>query len=338
MSQTTRPARTDTAPVLRPVVVADVGGTNTRVALARGRVVDTSSIRRYRNAGVARLEDLLRRYLDETAPGPVGGACVALAGPVRGGAAQMTNFGWTLTEGDLAAAIDAPAQGVALLNDLQAQGQALDSIAPGHLQPLRAGTDEPGAARLVIGFGTGVNAAAVQPLQGGRGWLVPPAEAGHIHLPVADDTDAALAAWMRQDPGFASVEDVLAGSGLERLYRFHAERDGARGQLDAAAIMAGIDAADPLALTVGAHYIRLMARYTALLALVHLPFGGIYVIGGVARAFAPHAEALGFDAAFCQMGRFSDFVAGFSVSVLTDDFAALTGCAAYLDALALHRH
>ncbi len=320
---------TDTA---RPVIVADVGGTNTRVALAHGSMVDTGSIRRFRNAGVARLEDVLRRYLDDTAPGPVAGACVALAGPVRNGAAQMTNLGWALTEADLAAATGAARESVALLNDLQAQGQALDGLAPEHLQPLRAGKPEPGAARLVIGFGTGVNAAAVHPLPGG-GWLVPAAEAGHIHLPVADDTDAALAAWMRTEPGFASVEDVLAGSGLERLYRFHAQRTGTPERLDAAAIMAGIDAGAPRACAVGAHYIRLMARYAALLALVHLPFGGICFIGGVARAFAPHAEALGFDAAFREMGRFSDFMDAFPVSVLTDDYAALTGSAVYLDAM-----
>lgn len=319
---------TDTA---LPALVADVGGTNTRVALAHGGVVATESIRRYRNAEAARLEDVLRRFLDETAPGPVGGACVALAGPVRNGAAQMTNLGWALTEADLANATGAAPDRVALLNDLQAQGHALASIAPEHLQPLRTGRPEKGAPRLVIGFGTGVNAAAVYPLSGG-GALVPPAEAGHIHLPVADDLDEALAAWMRAEGTFASAEDVLSGSGLERLYRFHAERAGRPDRPDAAAIMAAMGADDTCARETGAHYVRLMARYTALLALVHLPFGGIAFIGGVARAFAPHAGAFGFDAAFRHVGRFSDFVAAFPVAVLTDDFAALTGCAAYLHA------
>ena len=318
----------DAAP---PVLVADVGGTNTRVALARGGAVDTGSIRRYRNAGAARLEDVLRRYLDEAAPGPVGGACVALAGPVRDGAARMTNLGWALTEDDLAQATGAPRTQVALLNDLQAQGHALPGIAPENLQPLRAARPEPGATRLVIGFGTGVNAAVVHPLPGG-GALVPPAEAGHIHLPVADDLDAELAAWMRGQGTFASAEEVLAGSGLERLYRFHAERAGHPDRLDAAAIMAAMDADDACARATGAHYMRLMARYATLLALVHLPFGGIAFIGGVARAFAPYTDAFGFDAAFCQMGRFSEFVTAFPVAVLTDDYAALTGCAAHLHA------
>ena len=315
-----------------PVLVADVGGTNTRVALAHGASVDLDSIRRFRNAGFARLEDVLRRYLaDAGMTGAIGGACVALAGPVRDGAAQMTNLGWHLNRADLARATATVPERVALLNDLQAQGQALPRIAPDNLIPLRRGQPDPGGARLVIGFGTGVNAAPVQPLPGG-GWLVPAAEAGHVHLPVADDEDAALAHWLRAESGFASVEDVLSGSGLERLYRFHAQRAGGGEYLAAAQIMEQMAEGAPLAGAAGRHYIRLMARYAAALALVHLPFGGIVFIGGVARAFAPYAESFGFDIAFCEMGRFSDFVADFSVDVLTDDYAALTGCAQYLAA------
>ena len=313
-----------------PVLVADVGGTNTRVALAHGGSVDRTSIRRLRNAEFPRLEDALRRYLDVAAPpGGIGGACVALAGPVRNGAARMTNLGWALTLDDLARATGAPPGRVALLNDLQAQGQALDQIARDNLIPLRHGQPDRGGARLVIGFGTGVNAAPVQPLPGG-GRLVPAAEAGHIHLPIADDEDAALALWLWGEQGFASAEDVLAGSGLERLYRFHARRAGVEDRLPAAQIMEQIAEGAPLAQATGRHYIRLMARYAAALALVHLPFGGIAFIGGVARAMAPYADPFGFDAAFCQMGRFSEFVADFAVDVVTDDYAALTGCAQYL--------
>ena len=319
-----------TAP-LPPVLVADVGGTNTRVALAHGGSVDRTSIRRLRNAEFPRLEDALRRYLDVAAPpGGIGGACVALAGPVRNGAARMTNLGWALTLDDLARATGAPTGRVALLNDLQAQGQALDQIARDNLIPLRRGQPDPGGARLVIGFGTGVNAAPVQPLPGG-GWLVPAAEAGHIHLPIADDEDAALAHWLRGEQGFASAEDVLAGSGLERLYAFHAYEAGVSQAQGVAAIIAAMEAGDALAQRTGRHYVRLLAQVTADLALITLPFGGIYYIGGVARAMVPWFERFGFEAAFTDMGRFSDLVARFPLALVEDDFAALTGCATYLD-------
>jgi glucokinase len=66
------------------------------------------------------------------------------------------------------------------------------------------------------------------------------------------------------------------------------------------------------------------------LALGHLPFAGVYLIGGVARAFTPWLAEFGFAEAFRAKGRFSGFMEQFGVQVVTDDYAALTGCASHL--------
>ena len=307
-----------------PALVADVGGTNTRVALARGRTLVAGTTERFRNAEFAGLEQILEAFLARHRKRPAR-AAVALAGPVRGDRAEMTNLGWTVEAGALADACGV--QDVALLNDLQAQGHALPHLPESHLRRIRAGQPE-GGTRLVIGLGTGVNAAPVYPF--GNGHLVPPAEAGHIHLPLHEALDYRLADWLIARRGFASVEDVLAGSGLERLHAFHASEAGVSQALDAAAIMASMEKGDALAQRTGRHYVRLLAQVTADLALVTLPFAGVCYIGGVARAMAPWFERFGFEAAFTDMGRFSDLVARFPLAVVEDDFAALTGCAAYL--------
>ena len=44
-------------------LVADIGGTNTRVALADGKVVRQASICRYANAEFSSLEPVLTRYM-----------------------------------------------------------------------------------------------------------------------------------------------------------------------------------------------------------------------------------------------------------------------------------
>ena len=61
-------------------LVADIGGTNTRVALAGGAEVDRSSIRRFPNADHAGLGEVLTRYLADAGSPTVEGACVAVAG------------------------------------------------------------------------------------------------------------------------------------------------------------------------------------------------------------------------------------------------------------------
>ncbi len=308
-----------------PSLVADVGGTNTRVALARGGVLIAGTTERFRNAEFAGLEQVLAAYLERHRNAPKR-AAIALAGPVRGGVAEMTNLGWRVEAGALARACGFDS--VSLLNDLQAQGHALPHLPETHLRRIRAGAPEDGA-KLVIGLGTGVNAAPVYP--NGAGHLVPPAEAGHIHLPLHEALDYRLSDWLIARRGFASVEDVLAGSGLERLYAFHAYEAGVSQAQDVAAIIAAMEAGDALAQRTGRHYVRLLAQVTADLALITLPFGGIYYIGGVARAMVPWFERFGFEAAFTDMGRFSDLVARFPLALVEDDFAALTGCATYLD-------
>ena len=107
-----------------PLILADVGGTNTRVALAHAGGVDHASIRRYPNAGRPGLEPILTDYLADLGVARCAGACVAAAGPVEDGRAEMTNLAWVITRQGVAGATGAPT--VAILNDLQAQGHALD--------------------------------------------------------------------------------------------------------------------------------------------------------------------------------------------------------------------
>ena len=121
----------------RPSLVADIGGTNTRVALADGATVRLDSIRRFPNADYqARGQDIahvLRDYLAETGRQPSTGVCVAAAGPVQDGVATMTNLDWVMDARQADRAPPGPRQ-VAILNDLQAQGHALGHIAADNLR------------------------------------------------------------------------------------------------------------------------------------------------------------------------------------------------------------
>ena len=313
------------------VLVADVGGTNTRVALARGGCVLPDTIRRYPNHAHPDLWSILRHYLAGQGAPACQEACVALAGPVRDGEGRMTNLEWRIDGEGLRAATEA--RKVAILNDLQAQGHALGHVDEGMIAPvLEQGPEVLPArsTRLVIGIGTGFNSAAVHEAAGGR--HVVPSESGHAGLPVQGEADLALAQWLRARHGFAAVEDVLSGRGLERLHLWLGQRAGGGPALSAAEIVraAGTDEAASETLR---HFARMLGTVAGDLALIHLPFGGIYLAGGVARAVAPHLNASGFAEAFRDKGRFSGFMRNFPVFVIEDDYAALTGCARHLTAL-----
>lgn len=317
-----------THPANTLLLVADIGGTNTRVALAKGRRILTQTIRRYSNAEFAGLESVLLRFIEDEGGVDPKAACVAVAGPVREGKATLTNLDWTIDKPTLMRATEA--ETVAILNDLQAQGHALGHLDPAVVRPVLSGPKpQPHAAKLVIGVGTGFNAAPV--FDTGSGRLVPPSEAGHANLPIRTEADLRLLHYVETAHGFPGVEDVLSGRGLERVYAWlGAEASDPRERSAHDIMQACSDGSDRRATEAARIFTRIFGTVAGNLALIQLPFGGIYLVGGVSRAFAPYLDRFAFGEAFRDKGRFAGFMGNFSVSVIEDDYAALTGSAAHL--------
>ena len=312
-------------------LVADIGGTNTRVALADGRKIIEGTIRRYRNAEFPGLESVLRRYIDDEGGVDPIAACVAVAGPVRDGRATMTNLDWTMDKETLARATKA--ETVAILNDLQAQGHALGHIDDANVRSILSGPQgTANAAKLVVGIGTGFNAAPVFDHEFGR--IVTPSESGHANLPIRNEMELRLCQFVSTAHGFPAVEDVLSGRGLERAYAFLGNENGDPRECAAQDIMqACADGSDPRAVEAAKLFTRILGTVCGNLSLIQLPFGGVYLVGGVARAFAPYLNDFGFGESFRDKGRFAGFMGNFAVNVIEDDYAALTGSAAHLVAL-----
>ena len=312
-------------------IVADVGGTNTRVARALGREVLDESVRRYRNAEHPGLDSVLRAYVAETGGAGCDGAAVAVAGPVRDEVGTLTNLDWRMDKPTLARATGA--ERTAILNDLQAQGHALGSIAPGCVTELVPGPEGGAqAAKLVVNVGTGFNAAPVFEASAGR--LVTPSECGHANLPIRNEAELRLCRFVETAHGFPAIEDVLSGRGLERVYAWLGHEAQDPREARAADIMRLLDEGDDRARETARVFVKILGTVCGNLSLVHLPFGGVFLVGGVARAFRDHLSAYGFAEAFRDKGRFAGFMRNFRISMVEDDHAALTGLASHLTLLA----
>ncbi len=311
-------------------LVGDVGGTNTRLALSDAGEVRRDSIVRFRNADVSDPMDMLRTYLEQAGNPPVSGCCLAVAGPVRDGVAKMSNLDWEFTADALAQASGVDT--VAVLNDLQALGHGLDHAGADDIHRIDgfpAAPDRP-LSRLVVGLGTGFNAAAVH-LDAQGAPLVCASECGYITLPCRAPDDLALARQVSRKDGFAAAEDVLSGSGLEATYAWVAQKSGTDEGRSAAEICRALgDNPDGVTAETAALFIRILGAVVGDLALVHLPYGGIFLAGGVARAISPFLQQYGFGAAFRDKGRKSALMQAFPLALITDDYAALNGCAGYL--------
>jgi len=300
-------------------LTADIGGTNTRVALFDNEKLLESSCMTYSNNEYDSFETIIENYLDLVSESSVKFAGIAAAGPIQGTSAKMTNLTWTLTEKSIASITGA--EQVGIINDLQAQGYGLTSLDKADVEPITVGSRVANshATRLVCGIGTGFNAAPV--FNVGNKIFVPPSEAGHSQLSLTDKSYQAVFAKIGSAASFVAVEDILSGRGLENVGKALTGTNET-----AAQIMQKATQGDENSKKV-AHLLTTCAgSFFGDLALILLPFGGIYLIGGVARSLKEYLKSEIFVEAFCKKGRFSKFNQKFSVHLVLDDYAALKGC------------
>ena len=300
-------------------LTADIGGTNTRVALFDNKLLLKSSCMTFSNNKYDSFETLIADYLRSTRVRSVKHAGIAVAGVVEANAAQMTNLAWSFSERSIASITGA--EYVGIINDLQAQGYGLKSLDGSDLEPIMVGSQKSNSndTRLVCGMGTGFNAAPV--FKVGHKIFVPPSEAGHSQISIANQNQQTILNKISSDPSFTSVEDILSGRGLEAAGRVLTGSD-----QTAAQIMESASNGDQNSKNVADFLATCAGSFFGDLALILLPFGGIYLIGGVSRSLKEYLKSESFIKAFCDKGRFSKFNEKFSVQLVKDDFAALKGC------------
>ena len=306
------------------LLVADVGGTNTRIALLRDSVLQPCSISRLTNNEQSSLPAVLDAYRARQNLSNVAAACVAVAGPVQDGVARLTNLNWQIDHASLKDATGA--RRTLIINDLQAQAFALQHLPNSSFSSILLGQQtNDTATKLVIGIGTGCNAAVV--LSSANSVHVPASETGHKRLPLHNQHDLELAVFFQKTHGFASVEHVLSGVGLEAVYRFYSGGAADDATPTAPQICEALaSGSDKVAAQAVETVVHKVAHVCADLALIHLPFGGIYLTGGVARALTPYFLRFGFAEHFYEMGRFAHYMQRFPISLVTDDYAGLIGC------------
>ena len=302
-------------------LLADVGGTNTRVGLGGAQGLDPVSVQSFSNADHSGLSSIVATYIGQF-PGPVTAVCAGVAGPVRDGHAQLTNVDWFIDGQELKEATGA--RSVHLFNDLQVQGYALDDLPSDSVISLFKGAVVPaGATRLVMGLGTGCNIAVVH--RTAQGLRVPPSETGHTSLPYMEGDAGALIGHLSQTHYHKPIEAALSGPGLSRIFRYLSGDTLPAAEIIDCHRRGDIDATDALAL-----FTEILGVAAGNIALAHLPMGGLYFIGGTARAVAPYLAALGFLEHFTAKGPYTPIMREIPIRLVDDDFAALRGCARYL--------
>ena len=197
-------------PQFLKTLVADIGGTNSRLAIAitskKDKQIRLKNILKFKNSDFNNFDEVIKRYLTISDENSINRICVAAAGIISDTTVEMSNLNWKITVPSLqkTTKIDQ----VFIINDLQAQGYALDFIEPNDLEKLIEGSYSPGPhdTKLVCGMGTGFNVAIAY--QTAFGTFVPASEYGHARTTTATEKQKLMIKQLEESSSFISYENI----------------------------------------------------------------------------------------------------------------------------------
>jgi glucokinase len=312
-------------------IVADLGGTNARLAAldGGGRPGPVLNLRCAEFAGPAEVVMRFlaeRRGADDSGPHDL---VLAIAGPVRGETLAPTNLAWRFSRAELRSGLELGR--LEILNDFEALARAIPLLADGDRLPVRRGAAALAAPIVVLGPGTGLGVAALVPVSPAD-YVVLDGEGGHRDLAAANAAQWEVTRRLGERFGHVSAERVLSGPGLENLHSVLAEFDGYGPlvPLSAEKIAAAARRGDPRAVRATHLFSSWLGAFAGDLALTFGARGGVYLAGGVLAGLGEAFDTNRFRRRFVEKGRMSDYLEPIPVWRIVRPDAALLGCAAVL--------
>ncbi len=299
-------------------LVADIGGTNTRLG-----VVENGALTELRKHPTGSLSDLLNAFhslRDDVGTDPQA-VVAAGAGPVQAGVIQLTNANLDLSEAELAEATGA--RHTYVINDFTAAAWSVAEVTSNDVTVLQGAPTPPLGTRLVVGPGTGLGVGALLYSEGH--YHTVSGEGGHVglaprHRDEVDIFDAArriAPECFFGDSLSLEAEMFLSGTGLPILYRAVAM---AAGQTNISArpardiLQDARSGTDPHAVQTAALFTAHLGALLGDMAVTLMPIGGVFLVGGVAEK---NRWLFGdsFLDAFNNGGRFSELRRGMDLYV-----------------------
>ncbi|WP_254429212.1 MULTISPECIES: ROK family protein [unclassified Ruegeria] len=309
-------------------LVADIGGTNTRLGVvSNGKLTD---LRKYPTGSLSQLLDAFHSLRDEIGTDPRA-VVAAGAGPVQNGMIRLTNAQLDLSEADIARATGA--QHTFVINDFTAAAWSVAEITGDNVEVLQGAETPPMGTRLVVGPGTGLGVGSL--LYSDGRFHTASGEGGHVGLSPRHEDEVEIFRAARQvapdcffdDTLTLEAEMFLSGTGLPILYqaiqlatgKATAETRSAKDILDDAR-----DASDPLAVRAAQMFTSHLGAVMGDLAVVMMPTGGVFLVGGVAEKNRwLFADA--FKDAFNAGGRFRELRRSMNLYVSEQDEFGIVG-------------
>jgi len=281
-------------------LVADVGGTNTRIALFEPGKSGFSALHTYTNRKYARLEDVFDAWLSSLEVARPVTCCIAVAAPTSGDRVAMVNMDWAFSRRELVRSFGFESS--RWLNDFEANAYCLPHLAQHDRQLVHEGRGSSGKL-ATVGPGTGLGGATLEWFAGQP--VATACEPGHTGLSPASSIELELFGYMHREFGEVYTELLVSGPGLPRIYRalgeimqlqLQSEQDPAQIALRATR------GEDELAVRTLQTFCALLGSACGDFVLANGAYGGLFLAGGILPTMNGFLVQSDFHARFTAKG------------------------------------
>jgi len=283
----------------RLVLAGDIGGTNTNLALVGKKgekftIVVEAIFPSGEIDGLSEpIKELFSAAKQERADLVASKGCVCAAGPVAQNVCKLTNLGWDIDGNELSKELGLE---ISIINDFLGISYGiptLDVNNPEQIFAFRPNCAPRQATKAVIGPGTGLGAGFLT--WTGSNYIPNSSEGGHLTFAPFDEASQSFRDYMEKKLGAVpDVEVLVSGTGIQNLYEWHRDTKGLPKSdawteiekakaTDRPRLISKLSDSDPVAADMLRLFVKMLARYASDISTLLLPFGGLYLAGGVAQ-------------------------------------------------------
>lgn len=325
------------AAVSADALLADIGGTNARFALARQdsrAPLLMDSVREFAVADFPSLAHAAQHYLDSSGTSVGTGASAltgvfAVAGRVDGDEARITNHPWVISAQRTAQALGL--RSLRLVNDFAAQAMAASLFNTEDVVPIGgavwAPDDDGDKTYAIIGAGTGLGVGGLL-RRDGRYYPLQ-TEGGHVSFAPNTPEEIDILRHLSAEFGRVSNERLVSGMGLVNLHRALSAIAGeSPGPLKPEDITARAREGDPRSLRTIDVFCAVFGAAAGDLVLTLGAWDGVFLTGGLVPKLLPTLARSGFRQRFEFKGRFAPVMACVPALAVVHPQPGLLGAAA----------
>jgi len=287
----------------RIILAGDIGATNTNLALVGEKegkytiILECVFASNKIDGVIEPIKEVIATAKKKNPRLKIDLCCISAAGPVEHNYCRLTNCNWDIDGDEIKKLVKIDAL---IINDFSAIGYGiptLDVDNPAQITKLattEGNFPQPhGSTKAVVGAGTGLGVGFLTAIDGK--YRAYPSEGGHSGFAAFDDQTLKLKEYVTNKTGEKNpvTELFVSGRGISNIYNYikdtkNIEIEGVLKEIDQTK-----DEDKPALISVNARdnkickdimklFIKMYGSFAGSLALIFLPFSGLYIAGGIA--------------------------------------------------------